>query len=419
MPKRSVNKVYIERIIEGRISYLSEYFPVVLLTGPRQVGKTTLLQKMSSRDRKYVTLDNTADRELAVRDPETFLQRFSPPVFIDEIQYAPELLPYIKIYADTHEGGGHFLLSGSQAFHLMKGVSESLAGRVGIVDMSGLANSELNGARFPAFTTSRTELSARLEKAAPMDIKAVYERIFRGSMPKLCTTDLDHGEFYNSYVRTYIERDIKNLSQVADELAFFRFLGVAAARTGSMLDYAAMANETDVTAPTVKQWMSLLVSSGVVFLIEPYFNNALKRVVKTPRMYFADTGLAAWLTRWGTPETLEAGAMSGMFFETWVVSEIYKSYLNAGQRPPLFYYRDSNTREIDLLIFGDNTVCPVEIKKSANPGTAAVKHFVALRPLKDGRGPLKTEIGPGVVVCLAGTLRPIDADNWAVPAWLI
>ncbi len=198
-----------------------------------------------------------------------------------------------------------------------------------------------------------------------------------------------------------------------------RYAGLLRRVTASMPDYAAMANETDVTAPTAKQWMSLLVSSGIVFLIEPYFNNALKRVVKAPRMYFSDTGLAAWLTRWGTPETLEAGAMSGMFFETWVVSEIYKSYLNAGQRPPLFYYRDSNTREIDLLIFGDDTVYPVEIKKSANPGSAAVKHFGALRPLKDGKNPLKTGVGTGAVVCLAGTLRPIDNDNWAVPAWLI
>ena len=409
--------MYIERIIGGRIARLSKYFPVVLLTGPRQVGKTTLLKKMSEPDRKYVTLDNTADRELAVHDPEVFLQRYSPPVLIDEIQYAPELLPYIKIYADSHEGGGHFWLTGSQAFHLMNGVRESLAGRVGIADMYGMANSELNGAKFSPFTTRSEELMKRLEKVAPMNLSAVYSRIFRGSMPKLCTTDMDSGDFYSSYIRTYIERDIRFLSQVADELAFFRFLSVAAARTGSMLDYSAMANETGVSAPTVKHWMSLLVSSGIVILIEPYFNNALKRVVKTPRMYFTDTGLAAHLTRWGSPEALESGAMSGMFFETWVVSEIYKSYLNAGQKPPLFFYRDSRTREIDLLLISDNTVYPIEIKKSANPGISALKHFGALEPVKQGA--LKTEIGPGAVVCLAGTLRPIDAANWAVPAWLI
>lgn len=411
--------VYIKRIMEDRIKYLSEYFPVIMLTGPRQVGKTTMLKHIADDNRRYVSLDDAAERELAVRDPSVFLQRHQAPVIIDEIQYAPELLPYIKIYADNHTGSGYFWLTGSQAFHLMKGVSESLAGRVGIVDMSGFSNSEINGTRFPEFTTMPSELTKRLDNAVPMDLSAVYSRIFRGSMPKLCTSDLDHSEFYNSYVRTYIQRDIKDLTQVANELTFYRFLCVAAARTGSMVDYSAMANEVDASSNTIKQWLSLLITSGLVTLIEPYFNNALKRVVKKPRMYFMDTGLAAYLTRWMTPESLEAGAMSGAFFETWVVTEIIRSYMNAGKRPPLFFYRDGNAKEIDLLLLSDNTLCPIEIKKSSNPGINAVKHFSVLAPVRKSSAPLKMEIGAGAVVCLANDLRPIDSNNWAVPAWLI
>lgn len=416
--------MYIQRALEQTILEINASFPVLLLTGPRQVGKTTLLQKMAETDRQYVTLDDPGIRDLAIREPALFLQRYTPPVIIDEIQYAPQLLPYIKMYVDKNKEKGGFWLTGSQMFHVMKGVSESLAGRVGIVNLVGLSNSEITGTRYGAFTTDSNVLMNRMKTAKPMQLMDVYERIYKGSMPVLYETDnINVERYYASYVQTYIQRDIKDLTQVADELAFYRFLCIAAARTGSMVNYDVMATEAEISAPTAKQWLSLLVSSGIVALIEPYHNNALKRVVKSPRMYFLDTGLVAYLAKWTSPEALEAGAMAGSFFETWVVSEIYKSFLNTGKRPPLFFYRDSNTKEIDLIIFQNNMLNPVEIKKSSNP-KGATRNFGVLNPVTqpnsyDGIASLKMDIGTGAVVCLSHDLLPVDDNNWLVPAWLI
>lgn len=421
--------LYIERAIEKSIIETGMSFPVVLLTGARQVGKTTVLKKLAQNSgRKYVTLDDPAARELASREPELFLQRYEPPVLIDEIQYAPDLMTHIKIYVDSHgDERGIFWLTGSQVFHLMRGVSESLAGRVGILNMAGLSNGEINGSVFSEFTTSPDILMTRLKSAVPMDLMQVYERIFRGSMPALYAADTDSEKFYYSYVQSYLQRDIRDLTQVADENSFYRFLCVAAARSGCMLNYEAMAREADVSAPTAKRWLSLLVTSGIVILIEPYFSNALKRAVKAPRMYFLDTGLCSHLTRWTSPENLEAGAMSGAIFETWVVSEIYKSFINTGRRPPLFYYRDSNSREVDLIIAKDNTLYPIEIKKSAHPVNAS-RHFKALLPEggkkdSDNSGERfavqNFNLGEGAVICMSQDLLPINKHNWLVPVWLI
>ncbi|MDR1205226.1 MAG: ATP-binding protein, partial [Peptococcaceae bacterium] len=349
----------------------------------------------------------------------------APPVIVDEIQYAPEILPYIKMYVDKHKTNGDFWLTGSQMFHMMKNVSESLAGRVGIVHLFGLSNSEITGTLFDSFTTDPTQLMKRLDSAPRMTLPEVFGRIHSGGMPRVYEQpDLDLDGYYSSYTQTYLSRDVRDLTQVADELAFYRFLCIAAARTGTLVSYEALAREAEISAPTAKQWLSVLVSSGVITLIEPYHNNALKRVVKAPRMYFLDTGLAAHLTKWQNAAVLESGAMAGAFFETYAVSEIYKSFVNIGKRPPLYYYRDSNTKEIDLIIQQDGTLFPVEIKKSANP-TEATKHFSVLDPVADDRSfdgmtrHLKMEIGPGSVVCLANDLRPIDKKNWRVPVWLI
>lgn len=417
--------MYITRKIESTVQNISQTFPVLMLTGPRQSGKTTMLNRLRVEGRKYVSLDDPNDRLFAKTEPSAFLERYSPPVIIDEIQYAPEILPYIKIYVDKHKTNGDFWLTGSQMFHMMKNVSESLAGRVGIMNLFGLSNNEIAGTLFGAFTTDKSELLKRLESARPMILPEVFERIHTGSMPRVYEqpgVNLD--EYYSSYVQTYLSRDVRELTQVADELKFYRFLCIAAARTGSLVNYEALAKEAEISAPTAKQWLSVLVSSGVVILIEPYHNNALKRVVKSPRMYFLDTGLAAHLTRWQNAAVLENGAMAGAFFETYAVSEIYKSFVNVGRKPPLYYYRDSNTKEIDLIIWQDGTLYPIEIKKSANP-TGATKHFSVLNPVtKDSSFDelsrhLKMEIGPGCVVCLANDLRPIDRKNWNVPVWLI
>lgn len=417
--------MYIKRKIEDTILNISNTFPVLMLTGPRQSGKTTLLSKLSDSNRKYVTLDDPADRLFAKKEPVSFLERYSPPVIIDEIQYAPELFPYIKIYVDQHKNSGDFWLTSSQMLHMMKNVSESLAGRVGIVNLFGLSNNEISGTLFDQYTTEKDELLRRIQIAKPMTLNDVFERIFRGGMPRIYEQpDINLEEYYSSYVQTYLSRDIKELTQVADELAFYRFLCVAAAHTGTMVNYDALAREVEISAPTAKQWLSVLVSSGIVILIEPYHNNALKRVVKSSRMYFLDTGLAAHLTRWSSPEVLESGAMAGKFFETYVVSEIYKSFINVGKRPPLYYYRDSNTKEIDLIIWQDGTLYPIEIKKSSNP-LGAAKNFNVLNPVADESKfdelsrHLKMKIGTGNVICLTNNLRPVDSKNWAVPVWLI
>lgn len=420
--------MYYDRTIEPTLKKISATFPVLIVTGPRQVGKTTLLTKMAEKERKIVSLDNPTIRAFAKSDPELFIQRYSPPVLIDEVQYAPELFDYIKVYVDREKRCGDFWLTGSQTFRMMKHVTESLAGRAGIVQMLGLSNSEIRGVHFPPFRVDIPELMQRMTQVAPMSLSEIYARIFRGSMPRLYENqDVDRAQYYESYLETYISRDIRDLSQVADETAFLNFMSVIAARTATNVNYETLANEVGVSAPTAKHWLSVLVSSGIVALIQPYSNNALKRVIKAPRMYFLDTGLCAHLTKWSSSDTLEAGAMSGEFFETWVVSEIYKSYLNAGQKPPLYFYRDSNKKEIDVIIYQDGTVTPVEIKKSSAPKNA-VKNFSVLEPIErdpaeedrfSGTAHLKVNIGTGAVICMPSDLIPIDKKNWYVPAWLI
>lgn len=406
-----------ERTIKNTILQASETFPVVLLTGPRQVGKSTLLESLAGPDRKRVSLDNPTVRALAQKDPELFLQRYSPPVLIDEVQYAPELFPFIKILVDSRKQSGDFWLTGSQMFRTMKNVSESLAGRAGIIPIQGLSNSEINGFHPEAFSTDPEKLLPRLQYAKAMNVSEIFERIFRGSMPRLYENRrVRLSTYFESYLDTYISRDIRDLAQVGDETAFLKFVKVVAARTATNLNYDALATETGISGPTAKAWLSLLVSSGLVTLIEPFYNNALKRVIKAPRMYFSDTGLCAHLMGWGSPQVLENSAMSGEFFETWVVMEIYKSFLNAGERPPLYFYRDSNRKEIDLIIYRDGAAYPIEIKKSTTPKDA-IKNFSVLNPIQETE--IKTEVGQGAVVCLASDIIPIDKKNSYVPAWVI
>ncbi len=418
---------YIKRACEETICNLSEMFPILLVTGPRQVGKTTVLRRLADKKRKYVTLDDPDIRRLAKHDPALFLQRYTPPVLIDEIQYAPELLPYIKMQVDdTHEKGS-FWLTGSQAFQLMANVSESLAGRVGIINMLGLSNAEIYGYRNVPFSTSPQHLMARISEPGIQNISLndIYKRIFRGSMPEMIANrKMDWETYYRSYVDTYLQRDIRDIIQVADAMQFYQFMTVVAAHTARPVVYQELAEAVGISAPTAKKWLSILVSSHIIALVQPYANNILKRVVKMPIMHFLDTGLAAYLLRWSSPETLENGAMSGEFFESFVFSEIYKSYINAGKEPPLYYYRDKDQKEIDILIYYDGKLSPIEVKKSASPGVVAIKNFSVLNPLKatndfEKFGVLKTSVTHGCVICMASDLLPIDADNWFVPVWLI
>ena len=418
--------MYFERTIEATVRNVSETFPVLLLTGPRQVGKSTLLEQIAEPERKRVSLDNPTIRALAQTDPELFLQRYAPPVLIDEVQYAPELFPYIKIIVDQRRQPGDFWLTGSQMFRMMKNVTESLAGRAGIVPMLGLSSAEIDGRHPGAFEVDVSKLTRRIVAAKPMTVTEVFERIFKGSMPRLYEIEGVNRELYfESYLDTYLSRDIRDLEQVGDLNTFLNFIRIVAARTATSVNYDSLAQDAGISGPTAKKWLSLLVSCGIVGLVEPYSNNALKRVVKAPRMYFWDTGLCAHLMGWGSAAVLEASAMSGAFFETWVVSEIWKSYLNSGKRPPLFFYRDSNKKEIDLIICQDGVAYPIEIKKGSAPANAT-KNFSALAPIEKDPEPdefgathLRTTIGPGAVVCLASDLLPIDRKNWYVPAWII
>lgn len=335
---------YIRRAAEDTIAQVSKMFPVLLVTGPRQVGKTTLLQKLLEEqeaegiNRKYVTLDDPDVRYLAKRDPALFLQRYSPPVLIDEIQYATELLPYIKMNVDCSKKKGDFWITGSQVFRLMKNVSESLAGRVGIVNLLGLSDAEIYQEPSEPFLTDSEYLMKRLAVKTRRDLNEIYKRIFKGSMPELYADEnVDWETYYRSYVDSYLWRDIRDLTQVADEMQFYNFMTVVAAHTSKPVVYEELAAAAGISSPTAKKWLSVLVSSHIIALVQPYHNNALKRVVKMPLVHFLDTGLAAYLLKWGNPEALEKGAMSGAFFESYVFSEIYKSYLNAGKELSLIH----------------------------------------------------------------------------------
>lgn len=404
--------MYIARHSEKTVEYMSERFPVVLVTGPRQVGKTTMLMKIAEEGRGYVTLDDPNARSLAINDPGLFLQRYEPPIIIDEIQYAPNLMQYIKLYVDENKKMGDIWMTGSQMFHLMKNVSESLAGRVGIIKMQGFSGAELDAYDNEAFLMDPEKLIGKIKERTPKSLKEVYKRIYMGQMPGVYSRNISPDIFYGAYINTYIQRDIKELTQVADEMLFLRFLTACAARTSQMLNLADIARDIGVSAPTAKQWLSILITSGIVTLVEPFFNNRMKRIIKSPNLYFMDTGLCAYLTKWNNPESLETGSMSGAFFETFVVSEIIKSYQNLGLQPPICYYRDKDKREIDLIIEQNNTLYPIEIKKSASPKKEATKHFQVLE--KSGMN-----IGTGAVICMARDLLPLNKENWLVPVWLL
>jgi predicted AAA+ superfamily ATPase len=409
--------MYIKRKIEQKLMDLAASFPVVLVTGARQVGKTTLLERLCGPDRKYVSLDVPDVRIMAKDEPVAFMAKYKPPLIIDEFQYAPNLLPYIKAYVDKHKNNGDFWLAGSQSFVSMKNVSESLAGRVGILNLFSLSRSEITGTLFSEYETDFNKLIQKQNHIIPVDKSASFSNILKGGMPQIY-----HGlpatiqDYFGSYFQTYLSRDIKDLAQVADELSFYKFMRICGSLATSQVDYTEISNRSDISVKKANEWISVLVSSGIIILLPPYFNNSLKRVLKTPRLYFMDTGLLCYLRGIDNAELLEKSVDCGVFFENYVVSEVYKSYVNVGKRSPLYYYRDANNRkEIDLLIEQNNTVYPIEIKVSTNPDKKAVKNFDAITPIIHSG----LTIGAGNVLCNCSDIYPLGNDRWAVPHWYV
>ena len=403
--------MYLARTLEKSIRKVSDFFPVLLVTGPRQVGKTTIFQACGREGRNYVSLDTLENRSLAQNDPALFLQRFKAPLLIDEIQYAPQLFPYIKAIVDEQKQSGMYWLTGSQQFHLMKNVSESLAGRVGILHLEGFSQSERDGLpERPPFLPTPEAIEARAAHAPKTDIEAIFHQIWKGSYPKMHGADDDMWQlFYDSYVQTYIERDIRELGTVGNELDFLKFMKVLAARTGQMLNYSDIARDVGISAPTVKAWVSMLQTSGLIFILQPYHNNINSRVIKTPKIYFMDTGLVCYLTGWNAPQTLEHCAMSGELLETYIISEIVKSWWHNGKQPNIYYYRDKDRREIDVILEENGVLYPIEIKKKSNPNAGDIKAFDAIETV------LKQKRGHGAVLCMAQTHLPITAEVDAVP----
>lgn len=405
--------MFLNRTLKNYISKVNDFFPVVLITGPRQVGKTSLLEECAKENRKYVSLDSSEKRNLAQNDPALFLQKYTPPVLIDEIQYAPQLFPYIKEIVDKEKQKGLFWITGSQQFSLMQNVSETLAGRVGIMHLQGFSQCEKfdNYQQLPFLPEIKNIKDRKVNSVTASNI---FHTIWKGSYPALWLGSDDNWElFYNSYVQTYIQRDVRQILNITNELTFIKFMKAAAAQTGQLLDYASMARDVGVAETTIKSWISVLNTSGIIYLLQPYSNNLTKRALKTPKMYFIDTGLACYLTRWNNYEALEEGAYAGAIFETYIISEILKSYWHNGKEPFVYFYRDKEKREIDLIIDQNGKLYPIEIKKKSNPDKNDIRHFHIIEDT------IKKEIGEGCVICLAKDYLPIAQNVYSIPVGMI
>ena len=405
---------YIKRDMEEKILSLSREYPCLLITGPRQVGKTTVLRQLMTPDRNYVTLDDLEERRLAKEDPALFLQLHDLPLFIDEVQYAPELFSYIKIAIDNGAAPGSFWLTGSQAFRMMGLAQESLAGRTAILHMPSLSQHEIygTGTSLP-FTVDLAALTVRRTTGSPVTLEGIYQRIWRGSLPGYVSGKFtDRNVFYSSYLQTYIERDVSELVAVTDKLVFQDFIRAAACRAGQMLNVHDIAQDVGVSDDTAKRWLQVLEKSDIIFYLRPYSNNLLKRTVKTPKLYFFDTGLVAYLTRYSSPEILQNGAINGAILENYVVAEILKTYHNAGQECLLWYYRDKSSNEIDLVLESDGQLHPLEVKRSVNPGSELIGAFSLLDKGSVPRG-------TGAVLCMRQELSAINRENFIVPIWMI
>lgn len=414
---------YKNRTIEKTLNKMVNNYPVIMVTGPRQVGKTTLLFKLMKEYKtkiQFLSLDDMKLRVQANEDPELFLRTHKPPLIIDEFQYAPGLLSYIKmivdearreeIFGNKKEVGTLYYLTGSQVFQTMKDVSDSLAGRIGILDLFAFSTRELNCLEEDVFLPDIDKLKKKCVNPK-VSIVEVFERILKGSYPELYSgKNIDVEKFYEVYVRTYMERDVREIINVKDEIKFMKFISSVAVRTAQEYNACDIANDVGIDSKTVDEWLSVLKNTGLVFLLQSYTNNNVSRIVKRPKLYFMDTGLACYLAGYTNSVVLEKSAYNGAIFETYVISEIVKTFTNNGKDPRkyMYYYRDNNQKEIDLLIIDNNKIYPVEIKKSSNPGKNAIKNFDVVKKFE-------MDTGNGIVLCMASDIFAIDENNYYVP----
>lgn len=410
--------MYIKREIEEIIKFISLSFNIMFVVGPRGVGKTTVLKHLiKSKNREYVTLEDLAIRNLAITDPALFLQRYNPPVLIDEIQYAPQLLSYIKSYVDHNDINGNIWLTSSIRFPALDDVNRIFGDLVGIIDLQGLSINEVNQTKdLGIFVPSYNSLTLRAKTTTRYSLKEIYKIIWQGSMPAIYNnSDVEWQSYYASYVQTLIHQDVMRILQINDEMVFFKFLCAAAAQTGRIINYAELAKAAEISAPTAKQWVKTLEAIGIIYMLQPFNLPGSKYVVRAPKLYFCDTGLAAYLTSWNNPEVLETGAMSNEFFATWVVMEIYKSYTNSGLVPPLYYLRNFNGKELDLIIYENGIAYPVAICKSTLPNKM-LKTFAILTPVANDA---QIKIGEGAIICFADGLIKASENISYVLAWMI
>lgn len=406
-----------KRYIENTFRELNNEKLLLLLEDQRQSGKTTLLKSLASPDRKYVDLAEPALRSMANEEPVLFLQRYAPPVLIDNIQYAPKLVPVIKDYALKHGKPGDFwLIAPKEDAETITAIMQELGDKFACLELCGLSSAELDGRESTPFIPDMQLLAGRMQISVPHSVVEIYERIWRGDKPAMYNDGADWQTLYAKLVQDILQRDIRKFVQLNDEMKFYRFLCAAASQTAKLLNYAVMAKETGISIPTAKQWLGILEKMGIVYLLQPAAFNGVKYVVKTPKLYFTDTGLAAYLLRWNTADALELGAMSAEFFETWVIGEVYKSFANSGQKAPLYYYRNFNGKEVELLILNNGVLYPCVISKSAQV-QKMYKRFNIIEAAFGGCTEVKTAAGS--VICLVPEFG-IDKNNiMYIPAWMI
>lgn len=407
--------IYIERALERKFLRMNSFFKAILVTGARQVGKTTMLKHLAEgQNRTYISMDNTMARTLAQTDPVLFFQTYKPPIIIDEIQKAPELFEQIKIMCDETEERGLFWLTGSQQYKMMKNIRDTLAGRIGILELYSFSKNEVDKEVFTnKLDFSLSCLLERQKVAKKNDIVDVFEHIWRGGMPDALRADNEQRqEYFNSYIETYLMRDVAEEGGITDSIRFRRFLNACAALTAEQVNYKTLAESAEISQPTAKEWLRILQGLGIVYLLPPFANNELKRLTKTPKLYFCDTGLCAYLSMWLTRDTLMQGAASGHYFENYVVIELLKNFSYSADKANLTYYRDSNAKEIDVLVEENGLVHPLEIKKSANPDRREIKKYEVLDKTTLKRG-------SGGIVCMCEEVIPIDKTNCFIPCNLI